>query len=71
MIVKTSRTFVSSSTIQLLSLNQRNVITQGRVGYGGFVGLKVVTYDFSRHIIPATSVKPSLRYQFVKAEDQL
>ena len=69
MIVKISRTlFLALLSNFCLSIN---VTTQGRVGYGGFVGLKVVTYDFSRHIIPATSVKPSLRYQFVKAEDQL
>jgi len=42
---------------------------KGRVGYGGFVGLKVLTYDFSRHIVPTTSTKPSLRYEFVKAEN--
>ena len=39
------------------------------MGYGGFVGLKVLTYDFSRHIVPDTSTKPSLRYEFVKAEN--
>jgi len=42
---------------------------KGRVGYGGFVGLKVSTYDFSRHIIPTSKSTPTLRYQFVKAED--
>jgi len=45
---------------------------KGRIGYGGFVGLKVETYDFSRHIIPDSEnsqMKPSLRYEFVKTED--
>ena len=42
---------------------------QGRVGYGGFVGLKVSTYDFSRHLIPDSQERPVLRYEFVKAED--
>eukprot|EP00090_Calanus_glacialis_P044576 TRINITY_DN7968_c0_g1_i1.p1 TRINITY_DN7968_c0_g1~~TRINITY_DN7968_c0_g1_i1.p1 ORF type:complete len:702 (-),score=219.95 TRINITY_DN7968_c0_g1_i1:63-2168(-) len=42
---------------------------KGRVGYGGFVGLKVSTYDFSRHLIPDSQEKPVLRYEFVKAED--
>jgi len=42
---------------------------KGRVGYGGFVGFKVSTYDFSRHLIPDSKERPVLRYDFVKAED--
>merc|ERR1719445_1372561 len=42
---------------------------KGRVGYGGFVGFKVLTYDFSRHLLPDSKERPVLRYDFVKAED--
>jgi len=42
---------------------------KGRVGYGGFVGFKVSTYDFSRHLLPDGQERPVLRYDFVKAED--
>jgi len=42
---------------------------KGRIGYGGFVGFKVITYDFSRHLIPDGNERPVLRYEFVKAED--
>jgi len=42
---------------------------KGQVGYGGFLGLKVLSYDFSRHLIPGGSERPVLRYQFVRAED--
>jgi len=42
---------------------------KGQVGYGGFLGLKVSSYDFSRHLVPGGTEKPVLRYQFVKAED--
>eukprot|EP00092_Neocalanus_flemingeri_P076472 GFUD01094862.1.p1 GENE.GFUD01094862.1~~GFUD01094862.1.p1 ORF type:complete len:410 (+),score=110.70 GFUD01094862.1:1242-2471(+) len=42
---------------------------KGRVGFGGFVGFKVSTYDFSRHLIPDSKERPVLRYEFVKAED--
>jgi len=42
---------------------------KGRVGYGGFVGLKVLTYDFTRHIF-TSNTKPHLRYEFVKAEEE-
>jgi len=42
---------------------------KGQVGYGGFLGLKVSSYDFSRHLIPGGAERPVLRYQFVRAED--
>jgi len=42
---------------------------KGRIGYGGFVGFKISTYDFSRHLIPDSKERPVLRYEFVKAED--
>merc|ERR550519_616910 len=42
---------------------------KGRIGYGGFVGFKVSTYDFSRHLMPDSKERPVLRYEFVKAED--
>jgi len=42
---------------------------KGQVGYGGFLGLKVLSYDFSRHLIPGGAERPVLRYQFVRAED--
>jgi len=43
---------------------------KGRVGYGGFVGLKVLNYDFARHLVPDNGDEtPHLHYQFVKAED--
>ena len=41
-----------------------------QVGYGGFLGLKVSSYDFSRHLIPAGGgERVVLRSQFVRAED--
>jgi len=42
---------------------------KGQVGFGGFLGLKVSSYDFSRHLIPGGAERPVLRYQFVRAED--
>jgi len=43
---------------------------KGQVGYGGFVGFSVSTYDFSRHLLPSESEEPPvLRYEFVKAEN--
>jgi len=43
---------------------------KGQVGYGGFLGLKVSSYDFSRHLIPAGGgERVVLRSQFVRAED--
>jgi len=42
---------------------------KGAVGYGGFLGLSVASYDFSRHLSPGAGAKPVLSVQFVRAED--
>jgi len=43
---------------------------KGHVGYGGFLGLSVASYDFSRHLSPGSGERPVLSIQFVRAEDQ-
>ena len=45
---------------------------KGRSGYGGYVGLSVDTFDFSRHILPdltSAQMRQSLRYDFVPIEN--
>jgi len=42
---------------------------KGQVGYGGFLGLSVSSYDVSRHLVAEQEERPVLRYQFVRAED--
>jgi len=44
---------------------------KGRVGFGGFVGLRVDTFDFSRHLMPSGGdpTNAELKFDFVKAED--
>jgi len=42
---------------------------KGQIGFGGFVGMKISTYDFTNHILPESKDRPVLRYEFVKAED--
>lgn len=42
---------------------------KGQVGYGGFLGLSVASYDFSRHLSPGSGERPVLSIQFVRAED--
>ncbi len=39
---------------------------KGRIGYGGFVGVSVKTYDFSRHLLPSDGArdKEELRFDF-------
>jgi len=41
---------------------------KGQVGFGGFVGLSVASYDYSRHLLPSAE-PPVIRYEFVRAED--
>ena len=59
----------SSSSSSSLWSSGAGLYHKGQVGYGGFLGLKVLSYDFSRHLIPGGSERPVLRYQFVRAED--
>jgi len=42
---------------------------KGQVGYGGFLGFSVSSYDFSRHLLPSSEEQPVLKAAFVRAED--
>jgi len=44
------------------------VYHKGRIGFGGFVGLSVETFDFSRHLLPDTDSKEDFKVEFVKVE---
>ena len=40
---------------------------KGKLGYGGYVGLSVETFDFSRHLLPdltSSQMSQSLKYDF-------
>jgi len=42
---------------------------KGRLGFGGFVGLSLETFDYSRHLLDESGgVEPGIKIQFVKAE---
>ena len=49
---RAATTFAFSSVFCLSSMIFFYDCVQGRVGYGGFVGLSVETYDFARHLLP-------------------
>ena len=40
---------------------------KGKLGYGGYIGLSVETFDFSRHLLPdltSSQMSQSLKYDF-------
>ena len=40
---------------------------KGKLGYGGYIGLSVQTFDFSRHLIPdltTSQMSQALKYDF-------
>jgi hypothetical protein len=41
---------------------------KGRIGYGGFIGISVETYDFSRHMSADRPNLEQLKLEYVKAE---
>jgi len=41
---------------------------KGQVGFGGFVGWSLASYDYARHLLPSEE-PPVIRYEFVRAED--
>jgi len=53
-------------------LSGAGVYHKGRVGFGGFIGLSVETFDFSRHLLAATPADDGqaheVKVEFVKAE---
>jgi len=54
-------------------LSGAGVYHKGRVGFGGFIGLSVETFDFSRHLLAATpaddgQAHAQVKVEFVKAE---
>lgn len=51
-------------------LSGAGIYHKGRVGFGGFVGLSVETYDFSRHLLAPSNnnQQAQVKVEFVKAE---
>lgn len=72
-VAQTTIPFIDSQSVApnpATWLSGAGLYHKGQIGYGGFLGLKVSTYDFSRHLVPDSgSEPPVLRYEFIKAED--